>query len=145
MIRRLVVAVLLVLMLVAWSATAASLVPQSYLPLARIGAEMTPVPTRFGPPTPIASPTSSATPTTTANSTPTDTPTTTATSTTTVGACTVPNFIGTPRNQASSRWANANFIGTLNFQPGMGNYTIGYQSIPAGMSTSCSSAITVGP
>jgi hypothetical protein len=56
--------------------------------------------------------------------------------------CTVPNFIGSKMNQASTLWANANFIGTLS-TVGSGNFTITKQSLAAGTSVSCSSSITV--
>jgi hypothetical protein len=56
--------------------------------------------------------------------------------------CTVPNFVGKLKNQASNVWANANFIGTVT-TVGSGNFTITKQSLTAGTSVPCSSSITV--
>lgn len=63
--------------------------------------------------------------------------------------CTVPDFGNVKKNQAQTRWRNANFTTQVQFQAGQGNYTINYQSITGGtidpQPDGCDSVITVGP
>jgi hypothetical protein len=62
-----------------------------------------------------------------------------------VPTCTVPNFIGKKKNQASNLWAGENFTGTLNTGSNPTNYTINSQSLAAGSTQSCTSSILIGP
>lgn len=60
--------------------------------------------------------------------------------------CTVPSFSGTRKNDAQATWTAAQFITTVQYGPGSGNYVIGYQSIQGGKEdVDCASIITVGP
>jgi hypothetical protein len=57
----------------------------------------------------------------------------------------VPNFDGVRRNSVTARWTSAGFTGSVTFLSGSGNYTVHYQSLVAGSSQPCDTAITVGP
>jgi PKD repeat protein len=63
--------------------------------------------------------------------------------------CVVPDFAGTRKNGAQSRWTAAGFTTTVQFLPGTGNYLINYQSQLGGLSDpvpdGCDSPLTVGP
>lgn len=90
--------------------------------------------------------TPTVTPVPTATPTPVPAATATPTAVPTVGTnCTVPDFSGVKKNDATDEWTNAGFTGGITFQSGPGNYTIAYQSQTAGNSIACSSTIEVGP
>ena len=63
--------------------------------------------------------------------------------------CTVPNFAGTKVNNANGTWHTAGFITNVTVtRPPNGNYTIGTQSLPGGLTNppgGCNAAISVGP
>ena len=63
--------------------------------------------------------------------------------------CTVPDFFNVRKDDAQDRWTAAGFTTQVLFQPGNGNYKIGYQSIVGGkidpQPDGCSSVVTVGP
>jgi len=63
--------------------------------------------------------------------------------------CIVPDFFNVKKNDAQDRWTAAGFTTLVLFQPGNGNYQIGYQSIVGGkidpQPDGCSSVVTVGP
>ncbi len=62
--------------------------------------------------------------------------------------CIVPNFAGTRKNQAQSRWTAAGFTTQVQFRAGKGNYVINYQSLPGGLRNppgGCNAQIEVGP
>ncbi len=59
--------------------------------------------------------------------------------------CTVPTLIGNFKNNAAALWAGAGFSGTLTTAPPSSNYTINSQTLGAGTTQLCTSAITVGP
>lgn len=62
--------------------------------------------------------------------------------------CVVPNFAGVRKNSAQATWAAAFFTTSVVLGPGKGNYIIGVQSLPGGLSNppgGCGATITVGP
>jgi Flp pilus assembly protein TadG len=103
------------------------------------GTMPTPTPT----PTPAGTPTPTATPTPTPVGTPTPTPNATPTPTPTPAMCTVPNFVGAKGGTALGTWTGAGFeAGNLtNNVPG--NSKIDGQSLGAGTSQPCLTAVIV--
>ena len=104
--------------------------------------------------TPVPGPTPTPTPTPPPSNAPSPTPTPTPspsqlvptpTPAPTIRMCTTPNFIGTKRNQAVSRWRAAGFTGTIALATGSGNYVIRNQTREPGSSQPCTATITVGP
>jgi len=62
--------------------------------------------------------------------------------------CIVPNFAGVRKNSAQTMWAAAGFTTNVTFLPGQGNYKIGVQSLPGGLTNppgGCNATIQVGP
>jgi PKD repeat protein len=62
--------------------------------------------------------------------------------------CIVPNFAGVRKNSAQGIWATAGFTTNMTFLPGQGNYKIGVQSLPGGLTNppnGCNATIQVGP
>ena len=58
--------------------------------------------------------------------------------------CTVPNFVGSKKNNAAGTWAGAGFAGAITYNPNPGgNWTIQTQA-PAPGSRLCTSSITIG-
>lgn len=82
-----------------------------------------------------ASPGASVTPSPSPSATPTPPP-----------VCTVPNVVGTRRNNVQAAWAGAGFTTTAILLPGNGNYIVGTQSPVAGTLGNCATLVlTVGP
>jgi hypothetical protein len=57
--------------------------------------------------------------------------------------CTVPNLVGSQKNQVSTYWANANFTGTLTKSGDSTNWIVARQSLGVGVAVPCGTSITV--
>lgn len=62
-----------------------------------------------------------------------------------VGACLVPDFVGTKRNDAQTLWASRGFTTTVQDAAGApnGNYTIGFQSLTGNSTVPCNAVVQV--
>jgi hypothetical protein len=104
------------------------------------GPTATPTPAPTAVPTAVPTPAPGATPT----AVPTPTPTPTPVPSPTPMMCTVPSLLGFATNQATAKWKNPGFTGSVVFSPLVPpNYTIVWQSLTVGTSATCTSGITV--